>query len=282
MWLLGSPRSGTTWLLNLLGRRPQVVKIDEPGIGVHLGAFRFPIVNVRPGAFPAETSLLSDVRSPHPDYFFADDYADVWRPELRRMILARFAAHLDRAGKPHALCVVKEPNGAQGAGLLLEACPQSRLLWLLRDGRDVVDSMLDAVASGGWSQFGRFDFDEAERLRFVDDAAHLWLLRTERLGQVYERLPEERRLLVRYEAARADPASELERVLDWLGIPATREEREEDADVMSFERIPAELRGKGQFARSARPGAWRENLTEPEQAVMEAVMGARLRELGYA
>ena len=282
MWLLGSPRSGTTWLLNLLGRRPQIVKIDEPGIGAHLGAFRFPIVNGSPGAFGADESLLSDVRSQAPDYFFADAYADVWRPELRRMILARFAAHLNRAGKPRALCLVKEPHGAQAAGLLLDACPDSRLLWLLRDGRDVVDSMLDAAASGGWGEHDTRDMDEAERLRFVEDAAHLWLLRTEKLERAYERIAEPRRLLVRYEAARSEPAAELERILDWLGVPATREEIQEDADVMSFERIPAELRGKGRFARSARPGAWRDNLSEAEHSVMERVMGAKLRELGYA
>ena len=281
VWILGSPRSGTTWLLNLMGRRPEIVKIDEPGIGAHLGIFLFETLSSPASAFPPEQTLLSDVRASRPDYFFADEHADVWRPELRRMILTRFAAQLERAGKPQGLLLVKEPNGTQGARFLFDACPNSRLLWLLRDGRDVVDSKVDAIASGGWGQFQAWEMTEAERLRFVEDRSYLWLRRTERVQEVYERLPEEQRLLVRYEAARSDPATELDRMLGWLGLTVGREERDEDVAAMSFENIPAEHRGKGQFARSARAGAWRENRSEREQAVMESVMGAKLRELGY-
>ena len=37
VWVLGSPRSGSTWLSSLLRASPRVVRVDEPGIGVHLG-----------------------------------------------------------------------------------------------------------------------------------------------------------------------------------------------------------------------------------------------------
>jgi len=63
---------------------------------------------------------------------------------LRTLLLERFGAHLRRAGGSDPLCVIKEPNGSQGAGFILFRLPCSRLLFLLRDGRDVVDSELDA------------------------------------------------------------------------------------------------------------------------------------------
>lgn len=281
VWLLGSPRSGTTWLLNLLGRRPEVTKIDEPGIGTHLGVFLHQANGAPARLMPPDRSLVSELRAQSEDYFFSAAYADVWRPALRELILARFAAQLEREGTPGALCVVKEPNGAQAVDLLLEALPTSRLLWLLRDGRDVVDSELDAIASGAWGTFERWEMTPQERLAFIEERGAVWVQRSELLERAFGRLPERQRLLVRYEDARADAAPQLGRVLGWLGIDADAETCERDAAAMAFERVPASQRGSGQFARSATPGAWSANLTADEQAVMERVMGPRLRALGY-
>jgi len=37
-WIFGSSRSGSTWLLRMLATHPDVMPIDETGIGHHLGA----------------------------------------------------------------------------------------------------------------------------------------------------------------------------------------------------------------------------------------------------
>jgi hypothetical protein len=282
VWLLGSPRSGTTWVLNLLARRPEVVKIDEPNLGTHLGVFLHEVVGVPARVLAPGQSLVTEVRGDNGDYFFATEYSDVWRPQLRRLILTRFAAQLDRAGKPDALPVIKEPNGSQAAGMLFEACPGSRLLWLMRDGRDVVESKVDAAASGGWGAFEKWEMTEGERLRFVEDRAYRWLRRTELLQQVYDRLPDEQRLIVRYEEARQAAPQELERMLRWLGVPVTAEDATRDAEALACARVPAEQRGPGKFGRAGRSGGWRESLTAAEQEVMDRVMGPKLRELGYA
>ena len=39
--------------------------------------------------------------------------------------------------------VVKEPNTSEAADTLVKLLPSSRVVFLVRDGRDVVDSMLD-------------------------------------------------------------------------------------------------------------------------------------------
>ena len=39
IWVACSPRSGSTWLLNLLGLHPNVVMMNEPLIGRYLGPF---------------------------------------------------------------------------------------------------------------------------------------------------------------------------------------------------------------------------------------------------
>jgi hypothetical protein len=284
VWIVGSPRTGTTWLLNLLGKRDGFVKLDEPGIGVHLGLFLHeffgtPAVNFAPGR-----ALMTEARAGQADYFFCDAYADVWRPRLRELILARFAAQLERQGARDAVCLVKEPNGSQATPLLLDTLPESRLMWLLRDGRDVVDSKLDGISPGGWmGEYGAtWEMTPAERSRYVEDRSHRWVVRNAAVRAVYDRLPDERRILVRYEDLRADTAGELARTFAWLGAPLAPAEAAELAEGMRFERLPAELTGSGKFVRAATPGGWRENLTADDHAIMERVMGPTLRELGYA
>src|ERR671911_67832 len=41
-------------------------------------------------------------------------------------------------------------SGSVGAGLIMEALPESGMVLLLRDPRDVVASWLDASRKGGW------------------------------------------------------------------------------------------------------------------------------------
>src|SRR5688500_16697304 len=88
VWILGSPRSGSTWLLSLMAASPRIVRVDEPGIGVHLG------VLVAEAAGPSAVGdagglVFRELREDDPDYFFSNRYEDAWRPALRRLILER-------------------------------------------------------------------------------------------------------------------------------------------------------------------------------------------------
>jgi hypothetical protein len=105
VWLLGGPRTESTSLLELLfyqltadadaasgtamrtaetALRPAAIPISEPSLGVHVA----PVVTVHPaGVFTA-----ADVREKDPSYFFDDRYAEMWRPQLRRLIFKRIAA----------------------------------------------------------------------------------------------------------------------------------------------------------------------------------------------
>ena len=171
VWMMGSPRTGSTWLLRLLlhpwgvGRTPtgidpsrfrprggNVIPINESYIAHHFGPMRDPLPP--PEAADDTSVVLNDLRRGDPAYFFSDEYADAWRQPLRELALKRFQAQSLRAEAAHGLrepqIVIKEPNGSHAADLIAELFPSSRMIFLLRDGRDVIDSMMDADSAGGW------------------------------------------------------------------------------------------------------------------------------------
>jgi hypothetical protein len=288
VWLLGSPRSGSTWLMRQLAGHPAVVPINEPLIGQHLAPFFSDEPGIRAEDLDSGNFTPGRYLSDAGQYFFAAEFRDVWAPHLGALMRARFHAHAATRSSDVPLSetfvVLKEPHGSQAADLIVEALPESRLLFLLRDGRDVVDSELAAVAKGSW--LGDVfpvvaGIAPDERLAFVEQSAHKWLWRTEVVEQAYA-AHQGPKLLVRYEDMLADAAGQLRRVFHWLGLEIADADLESLVESQSFERLPAEHRGPDRIFRAAQPGLWRENLSADEQEVVERVMGPKLRELGYA
>jgi hypothetical protein len=279
--MVGSPRTGSTWLLNLLATHPTVRAADEPLIGAHLGLPASATVGaVARNPQPGQVTRALDFFADRDDYFFSERYADAWREPLRRLVLARLLPQLRAAGGDprQTVLVVKEPHGSEAADLLARTLPRSRVLAVVRDGRDVVDSILDALQPGAWAS-SLAQVDAAERLRFVEDYAGLW---AERTRVVLRAVAEsgERALLVRYEDLLADTATHLRRILRWMGLePAA--DLDEHVERLAFHRVDEAHRGSGKFHRAATPGLWRDNLAADEQAAATTVMAPLLTELGY-
>jgi Sulfotransferase family len=303
VWILGGPRTGSTWLLELLchplapsperpsgstvkaesGVQPWAVPVNEPYLGVHLA----PIVTAgEGGVFTAAEAR--NLLGPDPSYFFSEQYADAWRPPLRRLILDRLAAQAAAAAEEHGLdsphVVIKEPNGSEAAPAVMAAVPGARLLFLLRDGRDVLDSMLDAVSPGGWLAGGpdaASVASAADRVDFLRRNAGLWVHRVSAVQRALDAHPPELALTVRYEELRADTRAGLEAILSWLGVDRDDTAVAEAVAANSFEDYPEDVKGKGKPLRFASPGRWRESMAAEEQAAIHEIMGDKLAELGY-
>jgi hypothetical protein len=301
VWILGGPRTGSTWLLDLLTypltpdserrsgtalrpgdtrARPRAIPINEPYLGVHLA----PVVTVH----PARVFTAAEVREDDPSYFFDERYAEAWRPQLRRLILERVAAQAEQASREHGikrpLIVVKEPNGSDAAPILMRALPRSRLLFLLRDGRDVLDSLLDAVSPGGWLA----DDSDTEgvgspegRLDYLRRNASLWVHRVAMVQRAVAAHRSELTRTVRYESLREDTAGELREIAAWLGLDPDDAAFDEAVAATTFEAYPAEAKGRGKALRVASPGHWREAMSAEEQAAINEIMGGMLAEVGY-
>lgn len=287
IWTFGSPRSGSTWLLRQLSAHDRVIAVNEPLIGLYLGQMSADLRDVDVGELNSTNFLVRRLQSAKSDNFFAAEFRDVWSPALGEMMRKRFAAHAvryaDKASPRRTFLAIQEPNGSQSADVIAESLPRARLIFLLRDGRDIVDSALAANKPGAWiSQAfpGMRGVPADERLDFIERTARKWVWRTEVVQQAFEAHPGPKRL-VRYEELRADTTTHLREVFDWLGLEIDAERLGQIVERHAFERIPEERKGTEAFSRAASPGLWRENMSVDEQARMLEILSPKLREIGY-
>jgi hypothetical protein len=275
----------------MLSSLPGVIPIDDPHLGHHLGVWRPIPLAWAAAEQPPDLSTLDRFKRDKASYFFSDRYRETWAPSLRRLIVDRFDAEArdvlvrselaSSAPDGSPVVVVKEP-GSHVADHLVELFPSSRIIFLLRDGRDVVDSWLAAYRSGSWAlDEGAFAVAAEGREALVRWQSAVWAFRTEVVQKVYDAHPPDHRVLVRYEDLVANPVRELRRVCRCLPIKVSRQAIAAAADAHDFARVPLAERGEHKSIRSAQPGSWRDNLTLAEQDAMHEIMGPKLVEHGY-
>lgn len=278
VWIMGSPRTGSTWLADLIADDSRCVRISEPLIGMHLGIRATAIAHAPERQMVSKPRLL-DLRTDE-HYFFAPGRSDTWEPMLRQLILQRFSAYRSSSAQVY---LVHEPNGSDGADVIMRVLPKSRLLFLMRDGRDVVDSILDSYQTGSWldSAFGvGRDFSSTERLTVIEAESYRWLTRTRIMQKAFNDHAADLRMFVRYEDLLRDTYTEFAQILDWMGLvqPSDLEDR---IKRHSFNAIPKAYVGSAKFHRAASPGLWRDGWTEEEKRLCSEILDPTLRDLGY-
>jgi hypothetical protein len=306
LWIFGSPRSGSTWMLEQLC--DPLVLTDREGCGFSLGhgerscepavlpvnEFLISMHLAPPGQLAADAAPpvkpVNECFAEESGYLFAREFEQVWRPAVRRFVLARLAAveaaagdgGMVEAGNP--VVAIKEVTGSHAADLVMSLFPRSRLLFLVRDGRDVLDSRLDAVSTGGWMtrRGGRRGVrSEEERDSFMRRALGEWVKGIDATRRAYDAMPAAARRMIRYEDLIADPAGTLTATFEWLGVPRSDERIADIVAGHAFAAAAERERGPGRRRRAARPGLWRENLSEAELVVVDELIGERLEGLGY-
>jgi sulfotransferase family protein len=240
VFVVGSPRSGTTFLAGALGSLPGFVDLGE--------------VPPLKAAVPELVALPS-------------------REAARR--LRRILTVARRLGLVGAVRGVEQtPELAHLVDVLPIAYPESRIVHLVRDGRDVVCSLLakpwlrpdqsrtdDAGISYG--SYARFWVESERRKEFetVSDAGRAaWAWRRYVTAARSVQAPV---LELRYEQIAKEPDLVAEELASYLDAPA-------DALVRALGR-----------AHDSSVGRYREDLTSEQLADVLAEAGELLRELGY-
>jgi Sulfotransferase family len=233
VFVVGCPRSGTTFTGAAIGTLPGFIDLDE--------------VTPLKAALPRLAGLPVDAAGPE------------LRTILERVRLLGLARGLRG--------VEQTPETSFVVGAVQRAYPQATIVHVLRDGRDVVCSLLER----GWFSAARGGADDAGLAYGAH--ARFWV-ESERRDE-FVRVSETRRAAWawrRYvEAARSAPVELRYESLQQDALQLARALQVSDADVArAFEGF-----------RSSSIGRWREELSAKQVADVEAEAGELLASLGY-
>jgi Sulfotransferase family len=278
LFIVGCPRSGTTLLGRMVDAHPDVAVIHE-------GRFAPDWFERRRGLTPDGhvTPELIDRLLDHPPF----ERVSVGRAELERLLgdgdrvpYADFVGRIfDLHGRAQGKRLVgdKTPHYVRSLPTLHDLWPAARIVHLIRDGRDVAQSVLGwrkvAVRGGSVARFAAYRQDPVATVACWWE----WFVRLGR--EDGSALGPDTYHEIRYESLVAGPAAECERLCDFLEVPY-------DDRMVRFhegrERDDPGLDAKKAWRR-ATPGLrdWRSEMSPTDVERFEAAAGGLLDELGY-
>lgn len=266
--ILSAPRAGSTLLFETLAQAAGLFTI-----GGESHELIESIDSLRPAGGKSESNRLT-----------AEDAAPELIPELRR----RFACELrDRDGTPAppaspVRMLEKTPKNALRVPFLLRVFPDAQFVFLHRDPRANLSSMMQAWRSGRWVTYRRLpgwegswslllppDYQKLRGRQLEEIVAAQWRAANETILDDLVHLPQDRWTSVRYEEFVAQPRAEIARLLAFAGLRM---------DTRLDEYLSRPLPLSRYTLSPPDPEKWRRNAAEIERVMPE--LSATTRRLG--
>lgn len=254
VFVLGSPRSGTTYLGTLLSAVPGASYFFEPPILKYYSRL----------VYDGEVSTEEAGRF----------YRRVFR--VLRLVAPGMGPRV----------IEKNPNHTWIAETLAKAFPDARFVMIIRDGRDAALSLLekpwhraDSAGSGKFEPGGYaygpqphfyIEPDRRDEYAATDDltrCAWVWRRHTDEVLRLQEALPVGSWHALRYEDLLSSPDETLGELLAFLEV-----------DTPAARRAVSEVASTGHRASI---GRWRKRLTDDDLERVDREAGPLLRRLGY-
>jgi hypothetical protein len=185
--------------------------------------WREPLVGRLFGHFLYEIFKDNDQLLNRPEFIMGKPYRESWLRSIRNFVLEGAAARYPKLREDQYL-VVKEPNGSIGAPLIVGALPESRMILLIRDPRDVIASRMDASREGSWNYERSKQLYRDERMSsdkdlmaVVQRQAKEYLNVMGKAKEAYD-VHKGYKVLIRYEELRADTLGTMKRMYSALRI----------------------------------------------------------------
>jgi len=276
VFVVGCPRSGTTWVQRLLASHPCIRTGQESDLfDMYIG----PLLRTWQQELRVDSSGRGSVGLSC--YFTDAEFVRTLKTYLLQL-LAPMVGQLE----PGELFLEKTPSHVLFVPEIHALLPRARFIHVLRDARDTVASLLSASRTWG----------RAWAPRRAAHAARTWVTHVEASRQALRTLPHTHFVEVRYEAMHANGFGVLRDLAAWLGLAwadadlrAALERNSPDA-ARAGRGTPIPLGGEFAggvvrepegFIRQARAGSWRHDLSLADKVEVWRVAHTTMAQVGY-
>ncbi len=270
VFIVGAPRSGTTLLAVLLDRHSNIA------IGPETQFFTMFIpqiwANKRPETYEQLVDSALEFERIADFGLERDQLLQQFRNyelSFGNLLRAIIETHAIRQAKRHP--GEKTPLHLEHVPMILNQFPNSKVICVIRDGRDVVRSLLDVpwATPGNPRRFRRF--------------CMRWNDRVEAMINYEKTLPLDRYMTVKFEDILKGPKAELEKICAFIGEefePTQLEPAQTSSVIPDWEK-----KWKNKASEMLDPGrveAWRRSADRDQIWAMNSMMGDMLERMGYA
>jgi Sulfotransferase family len=289
-------RSGSTWLTWLLGKHPELMDYRSFEYEPRVAGYFTEMLRALTQPAGYYQALRGDIDTGswwlgrNPDqglpWYASEPSVDDWLGAgYVEELIAFFAGRIDAlqsriataTGKTRATYFIEKfPPVFFAQRMLWEVYPRTKEVFLVRDFRDVLCSILDFEGKRGspWYPIARpANAVEVVRGPLGDEVMHLLMSWRERSADAH---------LLRYEDLVLDPAGALSALLDYLGVDGAP--KTIDGMIAAASDLDPRLRDEHTTSGSPREsvGRWRTELDPPLVAICDEMLGDALAAFGYS
>ena len=266
-FVAGLPRSGTTWLQQMLNAHPELLCLGESHFVNDMVPQIYNVLwNFTKSRSNPERTWAPGVVGPRSDHML---------PVMRMAFAALAAANLGDTDLKRLRAVgEKNPDNLYHAERVWRVFPEARMIHIIRDPRD-----------GAVSGFARFRArlpKELSRPEYVAKYAKDWASRIATARGVAQGRPF---MEIRYEDLHADTLGRAAEIFRFIGVSDAPADVRAATEASSFERLSGGRR-QGQVDpnshyRRGEVGGWRDEMSPEEIAAAERSAGRMMASLGY-
>jgi LPS sulfotransferase NodH len=271
IFIIGSPRSGTTWLQRLLLSHPEICGGQETHFFSSIAASALRLYKIQ----------QQDLRKVGLPCYWSE-------ADLRAEIFSlwqKTVVGLVRSSPNAKYLLEKTPDHARFMDVILEVLPKARFIHLIRDSRSVVSSLLAANNS----EWGKWAPNTPKK------AAVTWFLTVREAVNFGSQLPPDQYYELRYEDLKTNTQEELEKVFNFLKIPIQLEELKQFIQDQDFKNQrnsggtalaattgqPGESKEPEGFFRKGELDSWKKDLSLLDKLIVWRFTRKLMRQCGY-
>lgn len=261
IFIVGCPRSGTTWLRRMLEKNPLVKTGPESHLfDKYIGPLLKNWDSDKNKALQTKTGLSL--------YLDENTFLNV----SRKYVLELFLSRIDGL-KPDELFIEKTPQHAQYLPEIMKLFPKCKIVHIVRDARDVVSSLL--AASKSWGA------DWAPESAIV--AARTWVSLVNAVDSSRDLIPAGQFYQLRYRDLVTSTLTEMKELSNFLNIHWELDALEAVIKKFDAARL-LNVRGgedSTKFLRKGRPGSWKTDLSLLQKFEVWYVAHKTMEKFGY-